>query len=91
MGVAIVTPGSDAKGLTARRAVYLPKMSTFARARALAFGMVTAAFSLLFLFITIRVALTGDFLNTLLTAALTAALIWGTVRWYRRFRRASFM
>ena len=64
---------------------------TFARIRALAFGVVAAAFSLLFTYITVRVAIEGTWLNALLTAALTAGLIWITFRWYRRFRRTSYM
>lgn len=66
-------------------------ISGFARARAIVYGTLAAAFTALFVFVTVRVLLRGDWFEAAFSAAMTAALGWATRRWYRRFRNSSLL
>ena len=66
-------------------------LSRVAQIRAVAYGALAAAFTLLFVFITLRVLLRGDWVEAAFSAAMTAGLAWATRRWYRRFRSSSFL
>jgi hypothetical protein len=59
---------------------------TAARARYLAYTILGAAFTLLFVVVTVRFAIGGEAFETFLLAALTTGLGFQTRRWYRRMR-----
>ena len=64
-------------------------MGAYNRARALIFLVITSAFALLFVFITLRFARGGDWIETLMLGGLSALLLWQVRRWYRRVRGSS--
>jgi hypothetical protein len=66
-------------------------VSGVARVRAVAYGTLAAAFTMLFVFITLRLLLRGDWVEAAFSAAMTAGLSWATRRWYRRFRNSTFV
>jgi|KBSSwiStaDraftv2_1062776.scaffolds.fasta_scaffold986442_2 hypothetical protein len=66
-------------------------VSGVARARAVAYGTLAGAFTVLFVVITLRVLLRGDWVDAAFSAAMTAALAWATRRWYRRFRNSTLL
>ena len=66
-------------------------VSRVARVRAVTYGTITAAFTILFVFITLRVLRRGDWLEGAFSAAMTAGLAWATRRWYRRFRNSNLL
>jgi hypothetical protein len=66
-------------------------VSRVARVRAVVYGTIAAALTILFAFISLRVLLRGDWLEGAFSAAMTAGLAWATRRWYYRFRNRSLL
>ena len=63
-------------------------IASYGRAHALIYLVITSAFALLFLYITLRFARGGDVVETLMLAGLTVLLLGQVRRWYRRVRGA---
>jgi hypothetical protein len=63
-----------------------PILDRTLRGRALVYFVITLAFTLLMGVVTIRFALGGDAVETLLLAVLTFGLAFQTRRWFRRLR-----